>query len=128
MEKQNKPSPLELKPNSPSGRNSEAEIGIAKEPKGDYCDSRMKVDAKRTDEVSKVRRRKKKHRIFSPIYLTLVLIILYLPILMVVIYSFNSGRTIGAWQGFTTFDTRNMPADRPFGSGTASPRHTELPT
>ena len=61
-----------------------------------------KVDAKRTDEVSKVRRRKKKHRIFSPIYLTFVLIILYLPILMVVIYSFNSGRTIGAWQGFTT--------------------------
>lgn len=46
--------------------------------------------------------RKKKRRIFSPIYLTLVLLILYLPILMVVIYSFNSGRTIGAWQGFTT--------------------------
>ena len=35
----------------------------------------------------------------------------------------------GAWQGRTpTFDTRNMPADRPFGSGTASPRHTEHPT
>lgn len=47
-------------------------------------------------------RRKKKRKIFSPIYLTLVLIILYLPILMVVIYSFNSGRTIGVWQGFTT--------------------------
>ena len=47
-------------------------------------------------------KRKKKRKIFSPIYLTLVLIILYLPILMVVIYSFNSGRTIGAWQGFTT--------------------------
>lgn len=46
--------------------------------------------------------RKKKRRIFSPVYLTLVLIVLYLPILMVVIYSFNSGRTIGAWQGFTT--------------------------
>ena len=47
-------------------------------------------------------KRRKKRKIFSPIYLTLVLIILYLPILMVVIYSFNSGRTIGAWQGFTT--------------------------
>lgn len=47
-------------------------------------------------------RRGKKRKIFSPIYLTLVLIILYLPILMVVIYSFNNGRTIGAWQGFTT--------------------------
>ena len=45
---------------------------------------------------------KRKHKIFSPIYLTLVLIILYLPILMVVIYSFNSGRTIAAWRGFTT--------------------------
>ena len=45
---------------------------------------------------------KKKRKIFSPIYLTLVLIILYLPILMVIIYSFNSGRTIGKWQGFTT--------------------------
>ena len=58
--------------------------------------------AQRTDAGCKVVRRKKKHKIFSPIYLTLVLIILYLPILMVVIYSFNSGRTIGAWQGFTT--------------------------
>ncbi|MGN0997830.1 MAG: ABC transporter permease [Candidatus Ventricola sp.] len=46
--------------------------------------------------------RKKKRKLFSPIYLTLVLIVLYLPILMVVIYSFNAGRTIGAWQGFTT--------------------------
>ena len=31
-----------------------------------------------------------------------MLLILYLPILMVIIYSFNAGRTIGAWQGFTT--------------------------
>lgn len=46
--------------------------------------------------------RKKKRKIFSPIYLTLVLIIMYLPILMVVIYSFNAGRTISAWQGFST--------------------------
>ena len=46
--------------------------------------------------------RRKKRKLFSPIYLTLVLIVLYLPILMVVIYSFNAGRTIGAWQGFTT--------------------------
>ena len=47
-------------------------------------------------------RRKKKRKLFSPIYLTLVLLILYLPILMVVVYSFNAGRTIGAWQGFST--------------------------
>ena len=47
-------------------------------------------------------KRRRKRKLFSPIYLTLVLIILYLPILMVIIYSFNAGRTIGAWQGFTT--------------------------
>ena len=47
-------------------------------------------------------KRHRKRKIFSPVYLTLVLIVLYLPILMVVIYSFNSGRTIGSWQGFTT--------------------------
>lgn len=45
---------------------------------------------------------KRKRKVFSPTYLTLVLTVMYLPILMVVIYSFNSGRTIGAWQGFTT--------------------------
>ena len=32
-------------------------------------------------------KRRKKRKIFSPVYLTLILIILYLPILMVVIYS-----------------------------------------
>jgi ABC-type spermidine/putrescine transport system permease subunit I len=47
-------------------------------------------------------KRRKKRKIFSPIYLTLVLILLYLPILMVIIYSFNAGRTAGAWQGFST--------------------------
>ena len=47
-------------------------------------------------------RRRKKRKIFSPGYLTLVLVVLYLPILMVIVYSFNAGRTIGAWQGFTT--------------------------
>ena len=47
-------------------------------------------------------KRRKKRKIFSPVYLTLVLLVLYLPILMVIVYSFNAGRTIGAWQGFTT--------------------------
>lgn len=46
--------------------------------------------------------KRKKRKVFSPIYLTLVLIVLYLPILMVILYSFNAGRTIGSWQGFTT--------------------------
>lgn len=49
-----------------------------------------------------MRKNRKKRSVFAPIYLSVVLIVLYLPILMVVIYSFNAGRTIGAWQGFTT--------------------------
>ena len=44
----------------------------------------------------------KKRKIFSPIYMTLVLLLLYLPILIVIIYSFNDGRTIAKWHGFTT--------------------------
>ena len=55
-----------------------------------------------TKQESCAGRRRKKRKIFSPIYLTLVLLILYLPILMVVIYSFNAGRSISAWQGFST--------------------------
>lgn len=47
-------------------------------------------------------RPQKKRKIFSPVYMTAVLLLLYLPILMVIVYSFNSGRTIGKWQGFTT--------------------------
>ena len=46
--------------------------------------------------------KRRKRKVFSPIYLTLVLIVLYLPILMVIIYSFNAGRTSGSWQGFST--------------------------
>lgn len=34
--------------------------------------------------------------------MTLVLLFTYLPVLMVVIYSFNDSRTAGAWAGFTT--------------------------
>lgn len=45
---------------------------------------------------------KKKKKIFSSIYLTVVLIALYLPILMVVLYSFNAGRSPSSWQGFST--------------------------
>lgn len=33
--------------------------------------------------------KRKKRKVFSPIYLTLVLIVLYLPILMVVLYSLS---------------------------------------
>jgi len=47
-------------------------------------------------------KKRKISRIIPPVYLTLILIILYLPILMVIIYSFNAGRTSGSWQGFST--------------------------
>jgi len=38
----------------------------------------------------------------SPVYLALVLALMYLPILMVVLYSFNDSRTSATWAGFTT--------------------------
>ena len=56
--------------------------------------------------------RRKKRKLFSPIYLTLVLIVLYLPILMVVIYSFNAGRTIGVGRASPPAGTRACSATR----------------
>jgi spermidine/putrescine transport system permease protein len=45
----------------------------------------------------------RKHRpAFSPIYLTLVLLLMYLPIAVVVLYSFNDSKSSGMWMGFTT--------------------------
>ena len=46
-------------------------------------------------------KRRKKRKIFSPIYLTLVLIILYLPILILAVYSFTTSTQIGAIRGFS---------------------------
>ena len=45
---------------------------------------------------------KKRRALFPPIYLTLVLLLMYLPILMVVLYSFNDSKSSGMWVGFTT--------------------------
>lgn len=44
----------------------------------------------------------KRRRILPPLYLALVLALMYLPILMVVLYSFNDSRTSATWAGFTT--------------------------
>lgn len=40
-------------------------------------------------------------KIFSISYIILVLAFIYVPILLLVVYSFNEGKTIGAWQGFS---------------------------
>ncbi|MCL2544644.1 MAG: ABC transporter permease subunit [Clostridia bacterium] len=45
---------------------------------------------------------RKRRAILPPVYLTLVLALMYLPILMVVLYSFNDSRTSATWAGFTT--------------------------
>ena len=38
---------------------------------------------------------------FSHVYLTVVMVITYLPILMVVLFSFNDSSVPVAWKGFT---------------------------
>ena len=43
---------------------------------------------------------RKKGKIFSNIYITLVMIFLYIPIAVLILYSFNDGKT-SVWKGFT---------------------------
>lgn len=45
---------------------------------------------------------RKKRALFPPVYLTLVLLMMYLPILIVILYSFNDSKSSGLWVGFTT--------------------------
>jgi spermidine/putrescine transport system permease protein len=40
-------------------------------------------------------------RIFPAVYISLVLLIMYLPIAVVVVYSFNDGKLSSMWEGFT---------------------------
>ncbi len=44
---------------------------------------------------------RKKSSAFPTIYLTVVLVLMYLPILMVVLYSFNQSKSGGMWTGFS---------------------------
>ncbi|MDR0876781.1 MAG: ABC transporter permease [Treponema sp.] len=53
----------------------------------------------------------KKVRIF-PIYIALLLIIMYIPILLVIIYSFNGSRLSSVWSGFTLSWYRDLFRDR----------------
>ena len=57
----------------------------------------------------------KKHlKFFSGTYLGLMLVFLYAPILILIVYSFNSSKTLGNWSGFTfdwyvkLFETREI--------------------
>jgi spermidine/putrescine transport system permease protein len=43
----------------------------------------------------------KKRRRFSHCYLLFIMILLYVPILLVIIYSFNAGRLTSVWDGFS---------------------------
>ena len=40
-------------------------------------------------------------KIFSILYIGLVLAFIYVPIAILIVYSFNSGKTIGVWSGFS---------------------------
>ncbi|MDR2069030.1 MAG: ABC transporter permease [Spirochaetaceae bacterium] len=54
----------------------------------------------------------KKRRRFSNLYLLLVLILMYVPILLVIVYSFNAGRLSSVWDGFSLRWYRELFRDR----------------
>ena len=43
----------------------------------------------------------KKRGVFPPLYIGFVLVVMYIPILLVIIYSFNQSRLSSVWSGFT---------------------------
>jgi len=45
---------------------------------------------------------RRRRAFLPPIYLSLVLVLMYVPILVVALYSFNDSRTSATWAGFTT--------------------------
>ncbi|MDR1252515.1 MAG: ABC transporter permease [Treponema sp.] len=53
----------------------------------------------------------KKRRLF-PLYIGVILAIMYIPILLVIIYSFNQSRLSSVWSGFTLFWYRELFRDR----------------
>ena len=55
---------------------------------------------------------KKRGICFSHVYLTVVMVITYLPILMVVLFSFNDSSVPVAWKGFTLEWYRTLFRDR----------------
>lgn len=58
--------------------------------------------AKRRDPERNMKTKKKKHRgIFSTLYLTLMTTVSYLPVFVVVFYSFNESKISSVWGGFS---------------------------
>jgi len=53
-----------------------------------------------------------KKRTLFPIYLIFILVIIYIPILLVIIYSFNQGRLTSVWSGFSLRWYRELFKDR----------------
>lgn len=59
---------------------------------------------------------KRRPNLFPPVYLALILILMYLPILIVILYSFNISKTSGTWTGFTTDWYSKLFRDQTMGS------------
>ena len=53
-----------------------------------------------------------KKRDFSPVYMGIILAIMYLPIVLVIIYSFNQSKINSLWTGFTMSWYRELFTDR----------------
>ena len=53
----------------------------------------------------------KKRKLF-PVYLGFILVIIYIPILLVIIYSFNQSRLSSIWSGFSLYWYRELFRDR----------------
>ncbi|MCL2068059.1 MAG: ABC transporter permease [Treponema sp.] len=51
-------------------------------------------------------------RRISPVYIGFILVIMYVPILLVIIYSFNYSRLSSVWSGFSLYWYRELFADR----------------
>lgn len=45
---------------------------------------------------------KKKHGLLKGLFIGIMLVFLYAPIIVMIVYSFNASRTMGSWGGFTT--------------------------
>ncbi len=53
----------------------------------------------------------KKHSVLKKIYMALIILFLYAPILTLMVLSFNEGRTMGKWTGFSLHWYEDMFAD-----------------
>ena len=47
-------------------------------------------------------------KIFAKIYIWLILVILYAPLVFIAIFSFTESKVLGSWEGFSTSLYRNL--------------------